>query len=194
MSGIIPRHTNPGFRASGHLRWGQPSSAHGGRSVRREGWSYKTNSVLLRKFLPERRELVGKLACGAKVIFHGSGGLVHDDEPRCAFAGLYKGVRHVARDEERVSCLDAHNLVSCLDFELALADKEPLIDVDVVMERRAYLFGAQSIKDHRAAFVVFAGDHHVKGCVEELEGLVVAVFACFDQDFLPACFSNLRES
>ena len=112
--------------------------------------------MLLGEALPEGYRLVGEAAGGAKELFHRSGGLMHDDQSRCAFAGFYEGVRHVARDEERVAGFEAQYLVACLHLELAVADKEPFIDVDVVVKARADLLGPESVEDYAAAFVVFA--------------------------------------
>ena len=162
-------------------------------SVRRKGWAYKAHSILLGKFLPVLKGLVGEGAGGAEVLFNGSGGLVHDDQSRCAFAGLYKSMRHVARDEERVAGLGANYFVSCLDLELAFAHKEPLIYVNVVVKARSDLLRPQGVEDYASAFVVFARDLHMKDSVDELEGLVVAVFARFYQDFSPEWLSNLCE-
>ena len=118
---------------------------------------------------------------------------MHDDQAGRAFAGLYKGVRHVTGDEERVACLDAQDLLSRLDLELSLPHKKPLIDVHVVVKSRPDLFRPQGIEDHASALVVFTGDHHVKGCVEKVEGFVVSVFACFYQDLLPIRLGDLSE-
>ena len=137
--------------------------------------------------------MVGKVAGGAEVLFHGSGGLVHDDQPRRAFACLYKGVRHVARHEERIASLQAQDFVSCLHLEIALAHEEPLIDIGMVMKARPDLLRPKGIEDHTAAFVVFAGNLDLEDRVDELEGFVVAVIARSYQDFLPAQSRNLRE-
>ena len=69
------------------------------RLVGREGGAEDVGVVLGGEFFSFFGGLIGELADGAEVFFHGSGGLVHDDEAGGAFAGFDEGVGHVAGHE-----------------------------------------------------------------------------------------------
>ncbi|HEY2823755.1 MAG TPA: hypothetical protein VGJ06_22125 [Candidatus Acidoferrum sp.] len=78
-----------------------------------------------------------------------------------------------------------------LEFELAVAHEKPFIAVGVQVKAGANFFGAKSVEDDAAIFVVFAGNFDVEGGFEEFEGLVVAVGSGLDEEWLGGGLKSL---